>query len=43
MPKPQKKRVEAAKSYREGLSKQERERYFDKLKLIGGKDPYKLY
>ncbi len=40
--KPRKKSVEAAKSDREEL-KQERERYFEKLKLIGGKDRYKLY
>ncbi len=33
--------MEAAKSDRE--LKQERERYFEKLKLIGGKDRYKLY
>ena len=30
--------MEAAKSYREGLSKQERAQHFDKLKVICGKD-----
>ncbi len=30
--------MEAAKSYREGLSKQERVQYFDKIKVKGGKD-----
>lgn len=34
--------MEAVKSYREGLGKQERAQYFDKLKLIGGKDSYEL-
>ena len=30
--------MEAAKSYREGLGKQERAQNFDKLKVICGKD-----
>lgn len=34
--------MEAAKSYSEGLGKQKQAQYFDKLKLIGGKDPYEL-
>lgn len=43
MSKPRKKKnVEAVKSYTEGFSKQERAGYFDKLKLMGGKEPYKL-
>lgn len=42
MSKPRQKRVEAAKSYRDGLGKQERARYFEKLKLIGDKDTYEL-
>ena len=44
-PKPQKsssKCVIDAKAYREGLGPQERARYLEKLRFIGGADPYKL-
>ncbi len=34
--------VEAVKPYREGLGQQEKKQYFEKLWLIGGKDPYEL-
>jgi len=37
-----KKHVLGAKSYREGLSKQERKQNFDKLKFMSGKVPNKL-
>ena len=32
--------MEAAKTYREGLSRQERARNFEELRLLGGEDPY---
>lgn len=36
------KRVQDAKAYREGLGPQEKARYFEKLRFIGGADPYEL-
>lgn len=38
----QEEHVRAAKLDREGLSHWEKQRYNDKLRLIEGKDPYKL-
>ena len=41
-PKSSSKRVQDAKAYREGLIPQENVRYFEKLRFIGGADPYEL-
>lgn len=41
-PKSSSKRVQDAKAYREGLGPQEKARYFEKLRFIGGADPYEL-
>ena len=43
MEKKQDKRAEQAQLYRDGLGHRERERYFEKLSLIGNKDPYELH
>ncbi|CAK6974446.1 uncharacterized protein LOC112843172 [Scomber scombrus] len=41
-PKSSSKCVVDAKAYREGLGPQEKERYLEKLRFIGGADPYEL-